>query len=260
MMSARKSPRSGVAAMEFALVAPIMVTLIWGVYDISRALVAWEQTYHAAEAVAQAAEKLSITNTNNPDGTPITSLTASQMQDAMSSIYAEMPWLNLGDGTGSLTGSYSVTLSGVEYAPRCPANATNTCAPQVPNVLWSTYLTQGGSQLLTPATSPISLYRVCGLLLPVAQFPNNNTQLLYMIDPTLVKNGVQNVNLIPQVVADVQYNFAPSFPILAGKTFTFWASASFPAPLGGDDQAIVFNETGSGGNGIVENCPGGGAK
>ncbi len=260
MLRQVRSARRGVAAMEFAMVAPIMVTLVWGVYDVSRALVAWEETCRAAEAVAQAAEKMSVTNKDYPKGdpragSPITSLTAAQMQAAMTSIYAQMPLLNLGNNTGSFRGNYSVTLSSVAYLPLCPANNTNTCPPQAPWVVWSSYLTEGGGQMLTPANAGISLYRVCGALAPVAQFPNDSTQLLKMIDPTLVNNGVQNLNLIPQVVADVQYVFKPTFPLLGGKTFTFWASASFPAPLGGDDQIIVFNKTGSGGvDGTVEDC------
>jgi hypothetical protein len=128
----------------------------------------------------------------------------------------------------------------------------------LPQVLWSSYLNEGGAQLLTPANSKTSLYRVCGPLNPVAQFPNNGSQLLDMIDPNMVAGGVTTLNLIPQVVADVQYVFTPTFPLLSNQSFTFWASASFPAPVGGDDQEIVFNKTGSGGtDGIVEDCPGG---
>jgi Flp pilus assembly protein TadG len=260
MLSRARSRRSGVAAMEFALVAPVMGTLLWGVYDVARALIAWEETYHAAEAIAQAAEKMSITTRNYTGGGPITALTATQMQNAMSTIYAEMPWLNLGNGTGALTGSYSVTLSGIVYSPVCPANTTNTCAAQTPTVIWSSYLTEGGAQLVSPSEeTPDALYRLCGPLIPVAQFPDKNTQLLYMIDPNMVAGGVKNLNLIPQVVADVHYVFTPTFPLLAGKTFNFWASASFPAPLGGDDQAIVYDETnsGDGTTGAVENCAGG---
>jgi Flp pilus assembly protein TadG len=256
--------RRGVAAMEFALIAPAMLLMIWGVYDLSRALLAWEETVHAAQAIAQAAEKLSITPSNYPGGQPITALTATQMQTAMSSIYAEMPWLNLGDSTGTFKGNFTVTLSGVAFMPLCPAlNAKNgLCVfPQVPTVLWSSYLTEGGSQLLTPPPPPnnTALYRLCGALLPVPQFPNNNTQRLFMMDPDLVPNGANNkLVLPPQVVADVQYTFTPTFPLLAGKTYTFYASASFPAPVGDNDQEIVFDKSDSLAN-VVEDCQGGGS-
>jgi hypothetical protein len=258
LLPAGRKDRRGTAALEFAMIAPIMVTLIWGVWDVARALVAWEETYYAAEAVAQAAEKMSVTNTNYPGTTtPLTALTSTQMQAAMSSIYAEMPWLNLGNGTGTFSGGYSVTLSGVSFEPRCPANALDQCLPQKPFVLWSTYLTEGGAQLLVPPLSNPGLYwRLCGNPTAVAQFPNNSTQLQVMIDPNNVGGGLTNINVIPQVVADVRYTYTPTFPLLSKYTYTFYASATFPAPLGGDDQAIVFDQKDSGANN-VENCPGG---
>jgi hypothetical protein len=253
----------GVAAMEFAIIAPIMVLMIWGVWDISRALLAWEETYHAAEAIAQAAEKLSYTGISYPNtNNPVTALTAQQMQDAMSSIYAEMPWLNLGNPGGLFTGGYQVTLSGVSFnqlglpgAPPCtPPQAT--CLTQSPVVLWSSYLTEGGPQLtLPPVNQPNALYRLCTPNpVPVAQFPNNAHQLQDMIDPNLQTGGSSNMILMPQVVADVVFTFQPSFPLLSNLTYTFYASASFPAPVGNDNQQIVFDQKDSGAN-TVENCP-----
>jgi Flp pilus assembly protein TadG len=257
-----RNDRRGTAAMEFAMVAPIMVVLIWGVWDVARALVAWEETYHAAEAIAQAAEKMSITNVNYPNTTkPVTALTASQMQDAMSSIYAEMPWLSLGNGTGAFRGQYAVTLSGVAFTPLCPATSSGVCAAQTPNVLWSTYLVQGGSQLLNPPpNNPATPWRLCGPLKAVAQFPNNNTQLTVMIDPNQVQLVNPSINDIPQVVADVRFTYTPTFPLLSKYTYTFYASATFPAPLGGDDQEIVFDlKDTTNYLAYVENCNGGNA-
>ncbi len=255
--------RQGVAAMEFAMVAPIMLLLIWGVYDTARALVAWEETYHAAQAVAQAAEKLSVTNQVLPGtNTPETALTAQQMQDAMTSIYAEMPLIpNASNPRGSFLGTYGVILSGVAFKPLCPANATNTCAAQTPQVLWSTYLNEGnaGQMLNPPPSLPSIFFRQCGAgaLTSTAHFPNNNNQLLYMINPNLQSGGVTNINLIPQVVADVVYVYAPTFPLLRNFTYTFWASATFPAPLGGDDQEIKFNGSSATAPSYVEDCTGG---
>ena len=258
----RTSPRNarddhrGVAAMEFAIVAPIMLLMIWGVYDVTRALLAWEETFHAAEAIAQAAEKLSYsTRTYDNSTKPVTALTAQQMQDAMSTIYAEMPWLNLGNPGGLLPGSYQVTLSGVSYNHTCVPMQALPCTLQLPIVLWSSYLTEGGANLVNPPPNlPADPYRPCNVFLNrVPQFPNNAQQLQDMIDPNLVPNGVQNIILIPQVVADVVYTFTPSFPLLSGLTYTFYASATFPAPVGGDDQAIVFDEENYNGN-SVEVC------
>ncbi len=246
--SPARQDRRGTAAMEFAIIAPVMVTLIWGVFDLARALVAWEETYHAAEAIAQAAEKLSVTNSNYPGTTkPLTALTASEMQDAM--------WLNLGQGTGAFTGGFAVTLSGVSFEPLCVASVNTPCPVQKPNVLWSSYLSQGYGQLLQPPQNNPKLYwRLCGYLQSVAKFPNDNTQLTVMIDPNKVPGGVTNLINIPQVVADVQFSYSPSFPLLSNFSYTFYASATFPAPLGGDDQEIVYDAR-SPGN--VESCANG---
>ncbi len=260
-----RASRRGVAAMEFAMVAPVMAIMIWGVYDVAGALLAWEETVHAAQAVAQAAEKLSI-NIDPVTGKTIQALTSTQMQTAMTSIYAEMPWLQLGNNTGVFNGPYSVTLSGVAFTPTCNARQylanPTLCNTQVPTILWSSYLTEGGAQLDTPPPPPATntLYRLCTPApIPVAQFPNTASQLQYMIDPNLVPGGqMSNMNLIPQVVADVKYTFKPTFPLFSQTSITFYASATFPAPLGDEDQEIVFDERDSPTN-TVEACPGGNA-
>ena len=146
----------------------------------------------------------------------MTALSATQMQNAMSSIYAEMPWLNLGNYTGLFQGPYQVTLSGVSFMPLCVPMQAVPCTVQIPKVIWSSYLTEGGSQLSAPQPGgPGSLYRPCGPLIPVPQFPNNPNQLKDMIDPDLIPGGKTDVILIPQVVADVIYTFTPTFPLLS---------------------------------------------
>jgi len=267
-MRPRHGDRRAVAGLEFAIVAPVLLLLLWGVYDVARALLAWEETFHAAEAIAQAAEKMSVTKyIYYGTSTPVSALSAQQMQDAMTTIYAEIPWLNLGDGTGLFPGHYSVTLSGVSFRPTCQANATNNCThPQIPTVIWSSNLTLSNGngtqqqQLYLPSQSnAYSLDRACGQLQSVAQFTNDSNQLLEMINPNNVSGGVQTINVIPQVVADVQLQFQPSFPLLSRFSYTFWASATFPAPLGNDDQAIVFDQLDSSQSNNVDNCSGGGA-
>jgi hypothetical protein len=134
-----------------------------------------------------------------------------------------------------------------------------TCAAQTLNVLWSSYLTEGGLQLLQPTpANPNVLYRLCGLgaLTPVKQFPDDNTQLKKMIypDKQAGTDPTEPLLMPPQVVADVQYTFTPTFPLLGKNvTFTFYASATFPAPLGDDDQYVGFDNS-AGGN-AVEVCP-----
>ena len=215
-------------------------------FDLSRALIVWQETYNAAEAIAQSAEKLSVT-----PGSTLTSLTGSQMQNAMSAVYAQIPGLNLGNGKGTYTGPYSVTLSSIVYLPPCQTTAG--CAAQAPYTLWSSYLTEGGTQLMTVPTPASPLLRPCGSLIPVSQFPNDSTQLSKMLNPTLVTGG-SAMTLSPQVVADVRYVFTPLFPLFLG-TVTFWASATVPTPVGGSAQAVTFNNTGAAGSAVSCNLP-----
>jgi hypothetical protein len=224
------SSRRSVSALEFAIIAPVLITMMFGVWDISRALIVWQETYNAAQAVAQAGEKLSITA-----GSTLSTLTASQMQDAMTSVYAEIPGLNKGDGTGEFTGPYSVTLSSVTFLPLC-TTATG-CARQSPLLLWTSSLTEGGGQLATGYLRP------CGTnaLKIVSQFPSNSTTLASMADPD--PDYKTTMNVAPQVVADVQYTYTP-ITTLYLLPVTFWASSAFPAPVGNTDQETTFNTTG----------------
>jgi Flp pilus assembly protein TadG len=237
--------RRSVAALEFAMVAPVVLTMTLAVFDLARALIAWEEVQHAAEAIVEAAEKLSVTTVN---GQPATTLTQTEMQAAMSSIYPEMPGLSFGSGSGVLPGQYAVTLSSVVYLPWC--TKTSGCAPQQPNTLWSSYLTEGGPQLITSPAS--SLQRQCVQLNAVANFPDNSQELADMVTPS---QGALGIPLVPQLVADVRYQFQPSFPLFLGKTsFTMWASATLPAPLGSVTQAVSFSNGSSGSTGSVLAC------
>jgi hypothetical protein len=233
------APRSrrGVAALEFALVAPVMAIMFFGTLDICRAYIAWQEVNNAAEAVVQAAEKLAIT-----PGSPTTQLNATQMQAAMSVIYVEMPGLDYGRGRGLLgRGTFAITLSEVDFAPLCATTTlTAKCPAQTPQTLWSTWLTEGGPyiNLAPPLDTPFT--RACGPLIPSSQFPNNKNQLLYMITPTATLTGGVNVTLVPQLVADVRFVFKPTFHVFVSQ-ITFWASATLPAPLGGTSQEVSFD-------------------
>ena len=237
-----RSDRRGLAALEFGLIAPLIIFMLLGAYDISRGFTIWAQTKASAQTIALAAEKLAVT----PDLSQ-TTLTATQMQNAMSAIYAQIPGLNLGTN-GSFGGAYAVTLSSVVYLPLC--QTTSGCAPQKPYVLWSTYLTEGGPQLDKVPTKTVPLTRACGALTQVAAFPNDNTQLTKMLDPTMVANGV-SMTLNPQLVVDVWYTYTPMFSKFI-TPMTFYASTTVPAPLGGMNQEVTFNT--SAGNGNVVSC------
>jgi len=234
MLGLRKAgSRRAVAALEFALVAPVAIAMMFGVFDLARACIVWQQTCSAAQAVAEAAEKLSYTA-----GSSQTQLTSTQMQAAMTTAYAEITGFSLGNGTSSSGSTFTVTLSGVVFSPTC--TTSSGCSAQVPYASWSTTLTQTGVSVPTPAL------RACGALTPVATFPDDSTQLTKMV------SWSQNqIALAPQVVADVRTIYVPIFSILTGPVI-FWSSAAVPAPIGGADQAITYNAAAPAGT--VQTC------
>jgi hypothetical protein len=240
----------GVAALEFALVAPVMAIMFFGTLDICRAYLAWQEVNNAAEAIVQAAEKLSITANS-----PTTQLTAAQMQAAMSTIYVEMPGLDYGKGDGLLgAGQFTAILSEVDFVPLC--NTTTNCPPQTPQTLWSSWLTEGvSSPPLMQSTAKFPLYRACGALNAVPKFPNDDTQLLDMLTPTKTQvpnGGNTTMTMVPQLVADVRFTFIPTFHVFVPQ-IVFWASATLPAPLGSTSQEVTFSGNAVGAN--PQTCP-----
>ncbi len=243
--------RRGLAALEFALIAPVVALMTLAVFDIGRALIVWEELNKAADAIAQAAAKNSYTNVN---GNLVTQLTASQMQDAMTTIYADIPGLNLGNDGGTFGGGYVVTLSSVQFWPLC--QNTTGCGAQIPYTVWSSYLTQGGPHLNNGVTNQTFLThqyeRQCGPLMMTDQWPDNLAQLLYMVNPVGTSNGGQPMTIAPQVVADVQYSYTPTLSVFVGAV-TLFASATYPAPYGGTAQVVAFDPSQGAGN--VVHCP-----
>lgn len=251
-----------VAAMEFALITPILLTFSLAVYDISRALLVWQQINNAAEAIVEAAEKLSVQSA--PTGTA--TLTPAQIQQAMSTVYAQMPAIFPSRPTspfsGIFAGPFGVTLSSVEFAPLCSPYAKTPCNSgnvpvQYPFTVWSSYLTLGTGNshinLMVPQQND-PLLRPCSpdgkteVLKAVPQFPNTvPEQFTDMADANL-QTGNTRIVLVPQLVADVQYQFVPAFPLFSKLTFprlTFIASAALPTPVGQTDAVVTLNGTGS---------------
>jgi len=236
--------RRAVASIEFAFIAPIMLTLTLCCIDASRAYLIWAQVHNAANAIAEAAAKMSIT-TNPTTGAITSQLTADQMQQAMTVIYAEIPQLNQGNGGGLFPDNIAVALSSVSYSPLCKA-ATN-CGTQTPFVVWSSYLSVGGASLYQGYDRP------CGNLQSLPQFKDNNGNINEMASPVLA--GGTAMTLTPQLVADVVYSFHPFFWLLFGgvqQQTQIFASATMPVPIGGLTQVATFNT--SGGTGNVRSC------
>jgi Flp pilus assembly protein TadG len=108
--------RRSVAALEFALVAPLLVALLFGVYDLSNALITYEEVYAAAHSMAASISNEAVQS----DGT--NSLTYSEVQQGASLLWGEIPALR----SGLQDGVKSVTVSSIVFE-----NTNATCTPTV---------------------------------------------------------------------------------------------------------------------------------
>jgi Flp pilus assembly protein TadG len=140
--------RRSTAAMEFALIAPTIVAILLGVYEICNAAIVYEEVQNAAHAIPASASNLAV------QGTGATSLTYAQIQLAESEIWAEIPQLR----NGLQSGTVSVTITSVTFLKTvlaCAPSKTATCA-YTPTVAWSVAYAGGKSGRAFGAT-----YRSC---------------------------------------------------------------------------------------------------
>lgn len=204
--------RRGVAALEFAIIAPVLLIMVIGVYDIVRALLIWQEVWQAAHDISLASTIVAV----QPDQT--NTLTQAQTQQVMSIVFAAMP----GVRNGVDSGQRSLTLTSVAFLPTsgCNPSGSNNCYQA--DVVWSvTY--GGGSQ---GGWKPV--LRSCGVLgqiLPNTTYLPGQTNL-----NTITTAGVGQPD--PSLVADVQYRFSPLFLEFLTGPINFSATALFSTRTG----------------------------
>ncbi len=204
--------RRGVAALEFALVAPIMVVMMIGVFDIARAMTVQQEVYNATHSILVSASSLAV----QPDKT--TSLTPTQVQQSLSTVFAAIP----GRRTGALSGVTGVILTSVSFTqsnPSCTPTAAAPC-PYVPNVAWSVAYADpsgrnGGANTFQAATRPCMTLNQTG---PTQETPGDLT-------------SVRTLNLTnpdPMLVVDTHYQYTPLFFRFITGPIDFWSSGYWP--------------------------------
>jgi Flp pilus assembly protein TadG len=214
--------RSGSPAIEFALIAPVMIILLVGSYDVTQLLVAQTRVVSAAREIVEIATELSI----QTDQTM--SLTTTQAYQAQSAIYAVMPGLKL----GSDKNSFSVTLSAVVFIA-APSGCTGNC--YIAKIAWSTPFAR--------STTPI--IRPCGIIPQVA--PTEHATIADL--PT---NGI--TSLTSMVVADVSYTYQPLFTTFIIGPVTLRQTAFLPPRTGTNLQYVEYDIGNAASNPSV--CPG----
>ena len=198
-----RSNRRGTSALEFALLAPALVTIALSIYDVTAAVVAWWQLSAAAQAIDLIATSLAVT----PSLTNV--LAATDAATASTAIYAVRPSLRT-----TPVQQFAVTLTSVVLTPT-PSGCTSACS-YTANVAWSVTL-QGNA----PA-------RPCGTLAvaPDSAPPSPTTLPADAFGPS------------PILIADVIYQFTPLLTTPFGAGFTM-REAAYLAPRTGADSAWV---------------------
>jgi Flp pilus assembly protein TadG len=150
-MAGFRRDRRSTAAMEFAFIAPIMVVFLLGSFEITNAVIIYEEVQNAAHAIPASASNLAVQNNG------ATQLTYQQIQLAASEIWATIPELR----GGLEDGTKSITISSVTFLPTLPPASTlatakgqATCTPSktgpvtcnyTPTVVWSVTYAGGDS-------------------------------------------------------------------------------------------------------------------
>jgi Flp pilus assembly protein TadG len=216
--------RGGLAALEFALLAPVLVTTCAGLYDLTSGFLAWQRVNMAALEIAQITTYEASANNN----TNMNILNIAETQKATSAIYAYLP-----DTLTAPTASFGVVVTSVVVTLQNPA-CTSSCS-YIPNVAWSGRF-QGGA----------GTTRACGAsaLGWVADTARSSATTL----PTDLQQPQ------PVLVVDVYYTFKPQFFTFVTGNVVMMRSAYFPPRTGLPSDWVQYYWAGA--PDLTAKCPG----
>jgi Flp pilus assembly protein TadG len=207
----------GVAGVEFALIAPVMVLLAISFYDLTSAVIDEWQVTQSAGAIARIATAMAATSSGTNE------LTIPQATTASSAIFGVGPeWFSLPKAR------YSVTVSSIVMA-QTDSSCTNNCSYKA-NVAWS---------LVTQGVGP---KRPCGVLNTVADGSKT----------TGIGLRVDAFTAAPFIIVDVTYNFIPLLTDLFGAGLTMTESVYMGTRIGTDTNWTRL----TGDQAAANQCPG----
>jgi Flp pilus assembly protein TadG len=217
--------RRGVAMLEFAIIAPVMVIMATAGFDVTRALVTWQEVETSAEWAAVSAQSLAVNTTALGAET---TLTTQQATVAMTTMYGSMPQVF----SGLWSGKYAIAMSGVQWY--------YVAGVAKPFLAWTTTL-----QGLAPSEVRTSQWdgtflRTCSApatpLVQVVTVPNDASVLTTVPTENIGKPATF-------VVIDMHYHFVPILPGLDFLTgsIDFYTSFSFPNLIGENNQPLIFD-------------------
>ena len=202
--------RRGVAALEFALIAPAMVVFAIGLFDLVDGTATWWHLTQAAQAIAQIATN-SAANTNGTN-----SLTKQQGYAASTAAYPLVPQL-----ASAKLADFGVTLSSVVFTPTV-ANCTSGCT-YTAAVAWSHTL----------LTGKLAAARACGVSL---------VQAANSAAPSSGTLPASAFGAAPLLVVDVSYRFTPLFTTFIAGPIVMMRSAYLTPRAGDDTQWVRYTD------------------
>jgi Flp pilus assembly protein TadG len=141
-LAAFRCDRRGVSAVEFALIAPILILTYFGMAELSQAMMAQRRTSHAASAVG---DLVAQARQVQPTGTSSASVTSlADVFSAASTILAPFPTSTLQLRVASVTGAATTGTPTVDW---CDAQNT-TCKCADPNAKNCFDLSKGATPTL----------------------------------------------------------------------------------------------------------------
>lgn len=199
--------RRGVAAIEFAVVAPLLGMLILGAADLANATLTYWQLTLAAQAVGQiAANSAAESNDTN-------SLSKTQAYDAATAAYPVVPSF-----ASASVANYGVVLTSVYFTPTV-AGCTSGCQ-YTATVAWSHTLLGGSAP------------RLCGNLTSVS----NNSP------PSSTTLPASAFSAAPLLVVDLHYTFYPLRTTYLPVSISMMRSGYFPMRTGTTSQWMTYTD------------------
>ena len=210
-----RSARQGIAAVEFAFIAPIMVMLAIGATDTTRYVIATEKINKAASTIAQMITTNNTGSVNYIDLQFYHDSTMVIFPDVLSDAARQsIPWYQ----------DINISMASVKFST-AQQNCGTTCT-YTPKVVWA-----GGNN---PRPCTPTLTQMSDVTVP---------------SPTTLPSDVYGPGSI--IVVDIQYNFHPFFGLFIPMSIGI-ARSVYLAPR---YVPLINYQVISGDNGIAKSCP-----
>jgi hypothetical protein len=223
------------AAVEFAIVLPLIFLLLAGVYDFSEAAIIRAEIYNAAETIAASASSVAVQS----DGS--TALTWAQVEQAESMIWALVPTLRSGQKAGN---PKSINVTSVlffpDFATTCNFHVATPCQYNA-DLVWSVAYAPSSSYGTFNINLPYDCSTVFGAgaassdqvsaTAPLSGTNNiSNFRTLDISTLTAMAGGypANEGGVPPLIVVTIEYTYTPLFNLYITKPFTFWVDAYWP--------------------------------